>query len=74
MNGACMNRPSGSSDVPAPGAAAVREERDEQAALAALIRVAKLADVERLSTAAIDAALAGQWRLALRLSGAKTPE
>jgi len=67
MNGACMNRPSGSDD-PAPGANAVREERAEQAALAALIRVAKLADIDRLPPAAIDAALQGEWRLAVRLS------
>jgi hypothetical protein len=69
-----MNSRSGPSDGPASGAAAIHEERLEQAALAALIRVAKLADVERLSAAAIDAALAGQWRLALRLSGGRVQE
>jgi hypothetical protein len=69
-----MNTPSGSSDDSTSGAAAVYEERLEQSALAALIRVAKLAEVERLSSAAIDAALNGQWRLALRLSGGKIPE
>ena len=68
MNGACMNRPSGS-DPPVPSANAVREERAEQAALAALIRVAKLVEVDRLPLAAIDAALQGEWRRAVRLSG-----
>ena len=67
MNGASMNRPSGSDD-PAPSANAVREERAEQAALGALIRVAKLVDVDRLTPAAIDAALQGEWRRAVRLS------
>jgi hypothetical protein len=50
------------------GAAAVHEGRAEQAALAALIRVAKQVPVDRLSPAAIDAALRGQWRLAVQLS------
>ena len=67
MNGACMNSPSGSGD-PEPGATAVREERAEQAALASLIRVAKLVEVDRLPLAAVDAALQGEWRRAVRLS------
>ena len=61
-----MNSPSGSEGSPS-GAAGVREERDEQAALAALIRVAKTVPVEHLPMPAIDAALRGQWRLAVRL-------
>src|SRR3954451_14139955 len=67
MNGACMDSPPGSPGQ-GSGAAAVHESRAEQAALAALIRVAKQVEVDRLSPAAIDAALRGQWRLAVRLS------
>jgi hypothetical protein len=63
-----MLPPPGSPEDPKFGAASVREERDEQAALASLIRVAKLVDLDRLGPAAIDAALAGEWRLAVRLS------
>ena len=62
-NGACMRRPPGSQDPDS-----VREERAEKAALAALIRVAKLTEVEHLEPTAVDAALRGQWRLAVRLS------
>jgi hypothetical protein len=67
-NGACMNSPSGSSEDPGSGVAAVREERAEQAALSALLRVARLVDEDRLTPAVIDAALAGEWRLAVILS------
>jgi hypothetical protein len=67
-NGACMNTPSGSSEDPGSGVGSVREERAEQAALSSLLRVARLVDADRLAPAAIDAALAGQWRLAVILS------
>ena len=63
-----MNDRASSEEDAAAGAASVRAERAEQAALATLIRVAKLVEADRLPLAAIDAALHGEWRLAVRLS------
>jgi hypothetical protein len=57
--------PAGGQSSPAPtGRSELEEERADQAALAALIRVAKRCEDERLPVETIDAALFGHWRTA----------